>query len=114
MKIFIVDDNKEMQAMIASILQVDGIEIFELQDGEEAIEQYGIHHPDWVLMDIKMKRVNGLEASKIIKSKYPDARIAIVTNYDSKLYRNYAAKIGVDVFISKQNLMELQNLVYEK
>jgi len=111
MKILIVDDNPKMRKVIAAMLNAGNNEIFELEDGGDAIEQYGIINPDWVLMDMKMKRMNGLEASKIIKKNYPDAHIAIVTNYDGKFYRNSAKKAGADFFLSKQNLPELRELL---
>ena len=111
MKILIVDDNQKMRKIIAAMLNAGNNEIFELEDAGDAIEQYGIINPDWVLMDIRMKRMNGLEASKIIKKHYPDAHIAIVTNYDGKSYRNTAKKAGADFFLSKQNLPELRELL---
>ncbi len=111
MKILIVDDSKEMRNMIAEMLKSNLNQIFESEDGDEAVEQYEKIKPDWVLMDIKMKRMNGLEATIKIKQKYPDARIAIVTRYDDKFFRIYAAKVGAEAFISKQNLSDLKKII---
>lgn len=78
-KIMVVDENKEMRKMIAELLTSEKNEIIELEDGDDAVEQYGKIKPDWVLMDINMKTVNGLEAAKRIKDNFPDAHIAIVS-----------------------------------
>ncbi len=78
-KIMVVDENKEMRKMIAELLTSEKNEIIELEDGDDAVEQYGKIKPDWVLMDINMKTVNGLEAAKRIKENFPDAHIAIVS-----------------------------------
>jgi CheY-like chemotaxis protein len=110
-KILIVDDNEKMRNIIVELLKGDNHDIVELEDGEEAAKQYGSIKPDWVLMDIKLKKKNGFEASMIIKQNFPDARIAFVTKYDDKHYRRYAEKIGADAFISKQNLFELKKVI---
>lgn len=63
MKILIVEDNPNMRAMIRKILEqnVPEIrEIIECDDGAEAIELYHQNGPDWVLMDIQLKEMDGL------------------------------------------------------
>jgi len=111
MKILLVDDNANMRSTIASFLHSDDNEIIELEDGEKAVEQYENIKPDWVLMDIKMGKLNGLDATKMIKQKFPDAHIAIVTNYSDNVYRICAEKVGADAFVSKQNLYQLKNII---
>ncbi len=106
-----MDDSKEMRNIIVSLLDARNLEVFELEDGDEAVIQYGAIKPDWVLMDIKMKRMNGLEAAKKIKENYPDAHIAVVTKYDNKFFRMKAAKAGAEMFVSKQNLLELKKII---
>ncbi len=111
MKIMVVDDNKDMRKMIADLIHAGSNEIYELEDGDEAVAMFGKIRPDWVLMDIKMKRMNGLEAAKRIKERYHDARIVIVSKYDDKFFRIFAAKVGAEKFVSKQNLLELRSIL---
>ncbi len=90
MKIMIVDDNAEIRKVIAGIVASDDNEVVELEDGEEAVEQYGTIKPDRILTDIKMKCMGGFEAVERIKRDYPNARIVIVTRYDSAAYQRHA------------------------
>lgn len=75
MKILIVDDSMRMRNMIKSMLRLkqtahDALEFFECVDGTTAITEYEKVHPDWVLMDIAMKNMNGLNASAVIKKAF--------------------------------------------
>ena len=114
MKILVVDDCARMRKIIATFLGSEDNEIFELRDGQEAVELYGKIKPDWVLLDIKMNRLNGFEAASKIKAEYPDAHIIFVTNHDENSYRKYATKLGADGFVSKQNLSELKEVINKK
>ncbi len=110
----IVDDNSKMRQMIRNILQCNlnqEIEIFECDSGEEAVEQYDIFSPDWVLMDIKLNKMNGLTAAEIITKKDPRTKIIAVTQYNEAVYKNKAKKIGVCAFVLKDNLHELVTII---
>ncbi len=115
MRFLIIDDNEDMRRSIINSICVDGDEFCESEDGENAVEYFAQFRPDWVLMDIKMKKVNGLVATRIIKQKYPDAKIAILTSYDSEAYRTAAEIVGADRFYSKTDLerisLELREIV---
>jgi CheY-like chemotaxis protein len=109
-KILVVDDLREMRKIIIEMLHEPGKEFFEAEDGKDAVKIYSSLLPDWVLMDVQMKHMNGFEASRQIKKDHPDAHIVIVSVYDDEYYRKYAKEIGVDAFVSKHNLLELKNL----
>jgi CheY-like chemotaxis protein len=57
--------------------------IAEGANGREAIQQFRAHQPDITLMDLQMPGMNGLDAMIAIRQEFPDARIIIVTTYDS-------------------------------
>lgn len=114
MKILIVDDNKEMRATIAQNVKSEADQIFECDDGDEAIKYYEKHLPDWVLMDIKMKRVSGLTATHEIKKHYPEAKIIIVTNHGGDVFRKAAVNAGADGFFSKKNLGRINEQLHHR
>jgi len=60
--------------------------IGEAGDGEEAIELAGKLHPDVVIMDIAMPKLNGIEATKRIKELHPTTAVLILTAYDNDQY----------------------------
>lgn len=102
-KILIVDDQRIMQDGLKTILQLDGdIEVVGLaNDGEEAVALTGELRPDIVLMDIRMPRLDGVQATKIIKSKYPTVIILMLTTFDDVTYIMDALSYGASGYLLK-------------
>jgi DNA-binding NarL/FixJ family response regulator len=110
MTILIADDSTQMrQSMIRFLLKhmPDHHTFLEAADGEEAVALYDRSTPDWVLMDVEMKPVNGLAASRSIMAHHPSARIVIVTSYDNRGYREAAQNAGARAYILKSDLQQL-------
>jgi YesN/AraC family two-component response regulator len=107
MTILLVDDNTKFRAFVKKMLQssICNLEaIYECEDGESAISMFNALKPDWVLMDIKLPAIDGLEATRLIREKYPDARIIILTQYNDTEYREVAIKFGASNFFLKENV----------
>jgi DNA-binding NarL/FixJ family response regulator len=83
----------------------------ECADGDEAVAAYGAHRPDWVLMDLQMARVGGLEATRRLLAADRTARVVIVTDYDDVHWRAAATEAGACGFVSKDNLLEVRRLL---
>ena len=111
MKIMIVDDNRQMRRMIMSLIDDLAEEIIECRDGSEAVTAYNEHRPDWVLMDIEMRRVDGIEATRQIRDAFPDARIVMVTHYDESELRTAASAAGACRYVLKDNLLEIREIL---
>ncbi|MDQ4121852.1 MAG: response regulator transcription factor [Acidobacteriota bacterium] len=109
-KILIVDDNAEMRRMTRFFL-TNTYDFEECADGADALDCYEKTRPDWVLMDWEMKRMNGIEATRRIVEKYPEANVVIVTQYDDPELRGAALKAGARDFILKENLFDLRHLI---
>ncbi len=108
--ILIVEDNQQVRKMIRSFVEDFDKDVCECADGDEAFEAFQKHRPEWVLMDLAMQRVNGLDATREIVSVYPDAKIAIVTNHDDTDIRLAATNAGASAYIIKENLTDLCRL----
>ena len=65
--ILVVDDDHEFIAVLESMLKGRGYGVLTASNGEEAIEKAKHHHPDLILMDVEMPRMEGDEAAMIIK-----------------------------------------------
>lgn len=111
MKLLIVEDNPTIRRLIRSIVTDLAEEIRECADGSEALTAYKELRPDWVLMDIKMKEVDGLAAARRIRSAYPDARIVMVTNYDEADLREAARAAGARAYVVKEDLFALREIL---
>ena len=68
--------------MIKLFLRDLAEEVAELGDGAEALAAYREFAPDWVVMDIEMDKLDGLEATRQIVAAFPLARIVMLTQYD--------------------------------
>lgn len=107
--ILIVDDNAGMRKAIRSMLGEVDSEFCECNDGSKALEMYKTHRPHWVLMDVRMPGVDGITATKQIKSSFPNARIIIVTEYDDPYLRKEAEEAGAIAFVRKDDLSALHS-----
>lgn len=102
MRVLLADDHALFRAGIRSLLSAWGIEVVgEASDGREALEQTRRLRPDLVLMDIRMRGCNGLEATRLIKADIPETRIVIVTVSDDDEDLFEAIKSGAEGYLLK-------------
>ncbi|MEP0822960.1 MAG: response regulator transcription factor [Ignavibacterium sp.] len=111
MTFLIVDDSRIMRETLCRIVAGKGDRVIECEDGEQALALYETHRPDWVLMDISMKEVNGIEATVRITRSDPGARVVVVTDFDDRFFRKAAKEAGAVGFVSKENLKEIRTLI---
>ena len=107
LSVLIVDDNVKMRSMIAEIIKSRTKNIFECTDGIGALGDYSINRPDWVLMDMKMKGMDGLMATELIRQYFPKAKVMIVSQDDTPEIRQAAHHAGAAAFVPKENLIEI-------
>lgn len=111
MRCLIVEDNPQMRHLIKLFLSDLADEIIEREDGDEALTAYRECHPDWVLMDIRMERMDGLSALRQLLVAFPDARIVMLTQYDDSALRQVAHEGGAVAYIEKENLFLLREIL---
>lgn len=111
MKLMIVEDSPKMRNMIKEMFRECFEKIYECTEGSEAINTYNIKNPDWVFMDIKMEGMDGITATKKIKSEHPEAKIVIVTGIDDAEFRNAAEYSGACGYVLKENLYDLFGVI---
>ncbi len=114
MTILIVEDSESMRQLIKKLVG-DLTEGFtECSDGAQALGAYRQYLPDWVLMDIKMREMDGLAATRQIKAAFPKARIVMVTGYDDARLRKAAQSAGACAYVHKENLLELRHILVQE
>ena len=106
--VLVVDDNADMRRLIRSIVSDLARYIVECADGSQAIRAYAAHKPDWVLMDIEMPALDGISATREIRSAFPEARVVIVTEYDDRDWRQEARSAGACAYVLKENLPDVR------
>jgi DNA-binding NarL/FixJ family response regulator len=89
-------------AMIGT--QPDMSVVDEAGDGQEAVIKYREHRPDVVVMDLRMPRLGGVEATRQIRNEFPGARIIVLTTYegDEDIYR--ALEAGAKAYLLKDTV----------
>ena len=108
LRILLVDDHLLFRKGVARLLdaQPDFDVVGEAADGLEAIEQARSLHPDLVLMDIRMPRCDGLEATRRIKTQMAGVRVVMLTVSEDEQDLTDAVRAGADGYLLKDVLPE--------
>ena len=104
MRLLIADDEPLIRRGIKKLVNLSEIgieEVYEADNGEETLQLFEQYHPEIVLLDINMPRVDGLTVAKEIKSLSPETKIAMLTGYNYFDYAQKAIRIGVEDYILK-------------
>lgn len=98
----IVDDSKFMRRIISDIVKSVGHVVEgEADNGQDGINLYEKHKPDFITMDITMGGKDGINAVKEIKSKYPESRIIVISALNENTIKLNDANIQADIYITK-------------
>ncbi|MDR8409839.1 response regulator transcription factor [Nonomuraea sp. 3-1Str] len=107
-RVVVADDQALVRAGVRMLLQASGdMEVVgEADDGAKAVRLAELHKPDVILMDLRMPRVDGLEAIKRVLSSSPAARIVVLTTFaeDADVYA--ALRAGAIGFLLKDDEAE--------
>jgi two-component system cell cycle response regulator DivK len=102
-KILVVDDDKKNRYLVSFLLEKEGFEVVIATDGLEGIEAAKKQQVDLIIMDIKMPKMNGYEATRRIRrlKKYKSIPIIALTSYAMMEDKEKAMKAGCTGYMSK-------------
>lgn len=106
MRVLVVDDHEVVRRGVRSLIQshsnydVCG----EAVDGQDAVEKAQQLNPDVIVMDVSMPRLNGLEATHLIRAALPDSEILILSQHDSPEMVRQAFKAGARGYVVKSSI----------
>jgi len=105
-RVMAVDDHPLMMAGISGEInaQPDMRVVAEAFDGDQALALFRKHHPDITLMDIRMPKVNGIDAISAIREEFPRARIIVLTTAGGDVQAVRAFKAGAVGYLLKNLL----------
>jgi DNA-binding NarL/FixJ family response regulator len=98
----IVRDGLELLLNLERDIEVVGL----ARDGDEAVDLVAAHEPDLVLMDLKMPGMNGIEATRQIRTHYPEVHVLVLTTYDDDAWVFDAIRAGASGYILKDTPRE--------
>jgi DNA-binding NarL/FixJ family response regulator len=107
-KVLIVDDQALVRQGLATLLALEeDLDIVgQAGDGDEAISQVGYLQPDVVLMDMRMPKKTGVEATQEIHKRYPHVKVLVLTTYDEDDLIVGALKAGACGYLLKDSPSE--------
>ena len=100
--LLLVDDDKAFRDIVRYELEVAGYKnIFEAEDGIEALDIMAEKHIDLMLLDLRMPKLDGEAVLKHVKENYPNISVIVVTGQSGRDVKKYVLSLGADDFIQK-------------
>src|SRR5687768_6329864 len=97
-KILIIDDEPLIRHLLRQMLQTEGYEVEEAEDGCEGIQRYRAAPADLVITDVQMPRLNGLDMIKALHQEFPEVKVIVISSDGDKV-RHGAQALGIqDIF----------------
>ncbi len=105
-RILLVEDNRVFRESFKESISnhLSDVSIEEADTGEEALEKVKGCPPHLVFMDLRLPGMNGLQATRKIKSAFPEIHVAMLTGYDAPEYRQAALQYGAELYLVKESL----------
>ncbi len=111
-KVLVVDDDLGMCETLSDILEDKGYDVVAAHDGQEAVQRAKEDLFDLVLMDIKMPKMNGVEACKIMRDQNPNLRVVLMTAYAVEdLVKEALKDDAVDLFFKPLDIEKVMRIL---
>lgn len=103
-KLLLVDDHVVVRSGLRMLLETrpDMVIVAEAQSGVEAIRLVTQYRPDVVLMDVQMQDMNGIEATRQIKERWPETQVLALTMYEDDQYFFEMLQAGASGYVPKR------------
>lgn len=117
-KVLLVDDQTLFVESLRTILETENFDVIGMAtDGQSSLELVAHNKPDVILMDVRMPNMSGVECTRILKEKYPELRILMLTTFDDDEYVIEALRYGAAGYLLKDvhstELVSAIHAVYE-
>lgn len=105
--VLLVDDNAVVRKALRSMFEGAGFLCFESEDGPHALQEAKELQPDLILLDFSMPRMNGLEATPLLKEMLPQTPIIMFTMFATEAFTKVALAAGVTKVVPKERASNL-------
>jgi DNA-binding response OmpR family regulator len=100
-RVLVVDDEADFLESIVKRLELRGIEVDGVGDGATALDLLARKQVDVVVLDIKMPGMDGIEALRQIRTRYPDVEVIVLTGHASQEFRRLGHELGAFDYLIK-------------
>jgi DNA-binding response OmpR family regulator len=109
LKILVSEDNPDIRKILVMRLEINGYDVVQAQDGEEALDKARKELPDLIILDLMMPKISGFEVCRMLKfdDKYKGIPIIILSALDQQADREKAIEGGADAYFIKPFDLEL-------
>ncbi len=103
LKVLLADDHKLLRSGLKLLLQrnPDFVVVGEAADGEQTIQLFQQLEPDLLLLDLSMPKMDGLDCLREIKSRWPGAKVIVLTMHEDENYIKQAMQAGAAAYVHK-------------
>lgn len=106
--VVLVEDHTIVRQGLRRLLEENGIEVIgEAPDGRKGVRMARDLNPDVVVMDIKLPKLNGIDATRKIRKENPHTKVIMLTIHDDEYYVNQALKAGANGYLAKETAAEV-------
>ena len=114
-RVLSVDDHPRMREGVALVInsQPGMLMVAQTSNGREGIERFREHKPDVTLMDLRLPDMSGIDVAISIRTEFPEARIIILTTFDSDTDKQRALAAGARAYVLKSALPKLVETIHQ-
>jgi DNA-binding NarL/FixJ family response regulator len=105
-RILLADDDLPLLETLNVMLRSDFDVVDTVSDGPSLVEAAFKLHPDVIVTDISMPKMNGIDAVRTIRCVLPDIKFVILTMHDGEIYRREARNVGAAAYVLKSAIRE--------
>ena len=105
-RILIVDDEENQRKALAIGLRLEGYEVFEAKDGEDALVRLDEHVIDLAIVDLMMPGIHGLDLARRMRFRHPTVRVVLTSAYHLTSRQLERAEVGALAFVPKPYRLE--------
>lgn len=107
-RVLIVDDNPDIRYLTRLTIESDSCQVVgEANNGVEALDLADDVRPDTVVIDLRMPLMDGIEATRILRYRFPDLKIIVLSGSDDPAVERQISAAGADVAVDKARLDDL-------
>jgi len=108
-KLLVVEDDKALIEAMKDRFEQEGFEVFTAVNGEDGVKVAKAEHPDLILLDVMMPKLNGMEALALLRQDKwgKDVPVFVLTALDAEDKRREAAQMGADYIVKSATKLEV-------